>query len=206
MPTSTIPRVTILRGSARILAAATGLLLVYGITFALEGMTTRIPTTATWEQATGTLWTAPWLLLFCSGLQDVTIVTGKQWVLWVGGFAALVFLYYFDHYASLSLATKAAMPPITVSVRVDSSLHQETGLSIRPVISCSRSSRDLCSIQCCRYVVFANGTFRDEGHRSVARCVLFVSDYKRGPNGFRPLPPSDALFCHVVVEKSSLHQ
>ena len=107
---------TILRGSARILAAATGLLLVYGITFALEGMTTRIPRTATWELATGALWTAPWLLLFCSGLQDVTIVTGKQWVLWVGGFAALVFLYYFDHYTSLSAATKAAMPPITVTV------------------------------------------------------------------------------------------
>jgi hypothetical protein len=109
-------RVTILRGTARILAAATGLLLVYGITFALEGMTTRIPTTATSELVAVALWTAPWLLLFCSGLQDVVIVTGKQWVLWFGGIAALLFLYYFDHYTSLSLVTKAAMPPIAVGV------------------------------------------------------------------------------------------
>jgi hypothetical protein len=79
-------------------------------------MTTRIPTTAAWELATGALWTAPWLLLFCSGLQDVAIVTGNQWVLWVGGLAALVFLYYFDHYTALSLATKAAMPLITLTV------------------------------------------------------------------------------------------
>ena len=107
-------RVTILRGTARILAAATGLLLVYGITFALEGMTTRVPTTATRELAMGALWTAPWLLLFCSELQDVVIVTGKRWVLWFGVIAALLFLYYFDHYTSLSLVTKAAMPPIAV--------------------------------------------------------------------------------------------
>lgn len=109
-------RVTTLRGTARILAAATGLLLAYGVTFALEGMTTRIPTTVTWELATGALWTVPWLLLFCSGLQDVAIVTGKHWVLWFGGIAALVFLYYFDHYTSLSLVTKAAVPPIAVGV------------------------------------------------------------------------------------------
>jgi hypothetical protein len=100
----------------KILAATTGLLLAYGITFALEGMTTRIPTTATWELATVALWTAPWLLLFCSGLQDVVSVTGKQWVLWFGGIAALLFLYYFDHYTSLSLLTKAAMPPIVLGI------------------------------------------------------------------------------------------
>jgi hypothetical protein len=106
----------ILRGTARILAAATGLLLVYGITFALEGMTSRVPTTATLELATGALWTAPFLLLFCSGLQDVVIVTGKPSVLWFGVIAALLFLYYFDHYTSLSLVTKGAMPPIAVGV------------------------------------------------------------------------------------------
>jgi hypothetical protein len=109
-------RVTILRGTARILAAATGLLLMYGITFALEGMTTRIPTTPAWELATGVLWTAPWVLLFCSGLQDAVTVTGKQWVLWLGGIAALLFLYYFDHYTSLSLVTKATLPPIALAV------------------------------------------------------------------------------------------
>jgi hypothetical protein len=109
-------RVTILRGTARILAAATGLLLMYGITFALEGMTTRVPTTATWELATGVLGTAPWLLLFCSGLQDAVTATGKQWVLWFGGIAALLFLYYFGHYTSLSLVTKAALPPIALAV------------------------------------------------------------------------------------------
>ncbi|MFZ1130680.1 MAG: hypothetical protein WAN38_07905, partial [Terriglobales bacterium] len=84
--------VMILRGTARILAATTGLLLVYGITFALEGMTSPVPTTTTSELATGALWTAPFLLLFCSGLQDVVIVTGKPSVLWFGGIAALLFL------------------------------------------------------------------------------------------------------------------
>jgi hypothetical protein len=37
-------------------------------------------------------------------------------VLWVGGIAALLFLYYFDHYTSLSQLTKAAMPLIAISM------------------------------------------------------------------------------------------
>jgi len=56
----------------------------------------------------------PWLLLFCSGLEDVAVVTGKPWVVWFGGIVALLFLYYFEHYTSLSFVTKAAMPPIAV--------------------------------------------------------------------------------------------
>ena len=108
----------LLRGTARLLAAATGLLLVYGMTFALEGLTTRIPTTSGWELATTALWTIPWLLLFCSGLQDIVTVTRKQWVLWSGAIAALLFLYYFDYYTSLSLVTKAAMPPIAVGIGI----------------------------------------------------------------------------------------
>jgi hypothetical protein len=110
--------VIILRGTARLFAATSGLLLVYGMTFALEGMTTRIPTTSAWELATTALWTIPWLLLFCSGLQDLVTVTGKQWVLWSGAIPALLFLYYFDYYTSLSLVTKAAMPPIVVGIGI----------------------------------------------------------------------------------------
>jgi hypothetical protein len=108
--------VTILRGTASILASMTGLLLVYGIIFALEGMTTRVPTSAAWELTTASLWTALWLLLFFSGLQDLVKMTHKQWVLWIGVVAALVFLYYFDRYTSLSLLTKAAMPPIATGL------------------------------------------------------------------------------------------
>jgi hypothetical protein len=104
--------VTILRGTASILAAMTGLLLVYGVIFALEGMTTRVPTSAAWELATGSLWTALWLLLFFSGLQDIVNVTHKQWVLWLG----VVFFDYFDRYTSLSLLTKAAMPLIATGL------------------------------------------------------------------------------------------
>ena len=108
--------VTILRGTASILASITGLLLVYRIIFAFEGMTTRVPTSAAWELATGSLWTALWLLLFFSGLQDIVNVTHKQWVLWLGVVAVLVFLYYFDRYTSLSLLTKAAMPLIAAGL------------------------------------------------------------------------------------------
>jgi len=115
-PTSTIPRVIILRGTARVLASMTGLMLVYGSIFALEGMTTRIPLAATRELATVSLWTAPWMLLFFSGIEDLSIASRKEFVLWLGIFAALSFLYYFDRYSSMSFLTKAAMPPLGVGV------------------------------------------------------------------------------------------
>ena len=66
------------------------------------------------ELATVFLWTAPWMLLFCSGVEDLSIISRKEVVLWVGVFAALLFLYYFDRYTSLSFLTKAAMPPLAV--------------------------------------------------------------------------------------------
>src|SRR5260370_24109532 len=108
--------VTILRATARTLAGGTGLFLVYGFVFALEGITTQLPATAIRELAVASVCTALWLLLFCSGLHDAVVVTGKEWVLWVGSIAALLFMYYFNHYTSLSLLTQAAMPPIALGV------------------------------------------------------------------------------------------
>ena len=49
-------------------------------------------------------------------LHDIVLITRKQWVVWLGAFAALSFLYYFDHYTSFSLLTKAAMPPVAVGL------------------------------------------------------------------------------------------
>jgi hypothetical protein len=106
--------VIILRGTARVLAAVTGLLLVYGAVYALEGMTTRIPINAARELVGASLWTAPWMLLFCSGMEDLATVTRKNLVLWPGVFAILLFLYYLDRHTSLSFLTKAAMPPLAV--------------------------------------------------------------------------------------------
>ena len=107
---------TILRGTARVLAAVTGLLLVYGVGYALEGITTRIPTAAARELALAILWTAPWMLLFCSGVEDLSTAAHKDLVLWFGAISALAFLYYFDWHTSDSLLTKAAMPLLAVSV------------------------------------------------------------------------------------------
>jgi fructose-specific phosphotransferase system IIC component len=109
-------RVTILRGAARVLASITGMLLIYEVTFALEGMTTRIPMADARELATACLWTAPWMLLFCSGVEDFSIISHKEFLVWLGGFAALLFLYYFDRYTSMSILTKTVMPPLAVGI------------------------------------------------------------------------------------------
>jgi hypothetical protein len=99
-----------LRGLSRVTAAVTGLLLVYGSIYALEGITTRILTTSLHELAIATLWTLPWMLLFCSGLEDIGTVTRQSWIFWVGVALGFAFLYYFERNTTSTLLTKVAMP------------------------------------------------------------------------------------------------
>ncbi len=99
-----------LRGISRVTAASTGLLLVYGVVYATEGMTTRIPMSPLRELGITTLWMLPWTMLFCSGLDDFRALTRESWVFWAGVPLALVYLYYFERNTSSSIVTKIAMP------------------------------------------------------------------------------------------------
>ena len=99
-----------LRGIASITAAATGFLLVYGVVYAMEGMTTRIPMNPLRELGMTTLWTLPLTVLFCSGLNDFCTVTKQSWVFWLGLIPVLALLYYLERNTSSSILTKTAMP------------------------------------------------------------------------------------------------
>jgi hypothetical protein len=98
------------RGILRVTAAATGLLLVYGIVFAMEGMTVRVATIPAREVAVTTAFMLPWTLLFCSGFEDFGIAARRDWVFWVGTLLLLSFIYYFERHTTSSTLTKAAMP------------------------------------------------------------------------------------------------
>ncbi len=97
-------------GTSKITAGLTGLLLVYGITYAMEGMTTRLPTSRLHELVITTLWMLPWTLLFSSGFEDLGNVTRQAWVLWVGMTLVLALLYYFERNTTSTVLTKTAMP------------------------------------------------------------------------------------------------
>ena len=102
------------RGICSVTAATTGLLLAYGITFAMEGMTNRIRTSSVHEFATTTLWMVPWTLLFCAGLEDFVIATRRAWLFWVGLAPAIAFLFYFERYTTASLLTESLMPMFSI--------------------------------------------------------------------------------------------
>lgn len=104
-----------LRGASKVTAAVTGLLLVYGITCAMEGMTSRIPTAPAHELVITTLYILPWMLLFCSGVEDLGTATRQQWVFWAGVVLGLIFLYYFEHFTTDSTLVKGAMPLIAIT-------------------------------------------------------------------------------------------
>ncbi len=99
-----------LRGIAKFTAGGTGLLLVYGVVYAMEGMTTRIPMNRWHELAMTTLWMLPLTLLFSSGLEDLANVTKRAWVFWVGTVLVVVLLYYFERNTTSTSLTKSAMP------------------------------------------------------------------------------------------------
>jgi hypothetical protein len=100
----------LLRGISRITAAGSALLLIYGISYAMEGMTTRLPETVLHELAFGTLYLLPWMLLFCSGIGDIAIFTRKRWAFWIGSLAGIALLCYLEHYSTDRTLTKIAMP------------------------------------------------------------------------------------------------
>lgn len=101
---------TLFRGIFRIVAASSGLLLVVGIIYAMEGMTTRLPTTTFRELVVSTVCVVPWILLFCSGFDDLTRITKRPWLFWVGAVLVLTLVYYFVRNTSLQGFNKAAMP------------------------------------------------------------------------------------------------
>jgi len=105
----------LLRGVFSVTAATTGLLLVYGVVYAMEGMTTRIPTASLHELTTTTLWMLPWILLYCSGLEDFVTVTRRAWLFWLGLSPALAFLYFYEHHTGSSVLTKIAMPVLVTA-------------------------------------------------------------------------------------------
>jgi len=107
---------SVLRGIAKLTAAATGLLLDYGVVYTMEGMTTRIPMNRWHELAITTLWMLPWTLLICSGLEDFSTVIQKAWAFWLGASLAVVLLYYFERNTTSTVLTKAAMPLLAVTV------------------------------------------------------------------------------------------
>jgi hypothetical protein len=100
----------VLRGTCRITAAGTGVTLIYGIGFALSGMTTRIPSTPFHELITTTLYMIPWALLLCSGAEDLAKIAGQTAVFWIWLTTGLAFLYYLEHFTGDRAVTRIAMP------------------------------------------------------------------------------------------------
>jgi hypothetical protein len=106
----------VLRAIASVVAAATGLILYYGVVYAMEGMTTRVPTSPLHELGISTLWMLPLTILFCFGLEDFGAVTRRPWVFWAGAMLALVLLYYFERNTSSGTLTKNGMPVLATTV------------------------------------------------------------------------------------------
>lgn len=99
-----------LRAIASVVAAATGSILFYGVVYAMEGLTPRLPTSPLHELGISTLWMLPVTILFCFGLEDFGAVTRRPWVFWAGAMLALVLLSYFERNTSSGSLTKIGMP------------------------------------------------------------------------------------------------
>jgi hypothetical protein len=102
--------VALVRGVSQFIAAASGLLLVFGVTYAMEGMTSRLPMSTAKELLTVTTFMLPWTLLFCFGFHDLSKTAKRKWIFWAGNVLVLGFLYYFNRYTTYEGFTKAATP------------------------------------------------------------------------------------------------
>jgi hypothetical protein len=119
---------TLARGILRIAAASSGLLLVFGVVYAMEGMTTRLPTTSFRELVGSTAFMVPWALLFCSGFDDLTRITRRPWLFWTGTVLVLALVYYLDRGTSLQGFNKVAMPVLASSLAIQPHLFRRVAL------------------------------------------------------------------------------
>jgi hypothetical protein len=105
----------VLRGLSRITAAVTGLLLLYGVIFTMDGMTTRIFASRGNEFVVTCLAMLPWTLLICSGLEDFQIVTRQSRLVWVGVFLTLALLWYLEQYTTEAIITRVGAPLLAMA-------------------------------------------------------------------------------------------
>lgn len=100
----------LIRGLCRLTTGLLAILFVYGITFAMEGMTTRIPTSAIREVALTTLWFVPIALVFSSGADDIASAAKSNWFFWLVVSAGLALVYYYESYTTDSRVTHIVAP------------------------------------------------------------------------------------------------
>jgi hypothetical protein len=86
------------------------ILFVYGVTFAMEGMTTRIPTSAMREVVLTTLWFVPIALVFSSGADDIASAAKGNWFFWLIVSAGLALVYYYEFYTTDRRVTHIVTP------------------------------------------------------------------------------------------------
>ena len=98
------------RGIFRIIAASSGLLVAFGLVYAMDAMASRLPITLLRELLMSVGFMLPWALLFCGGLDDLARITKRGWLFWAGSALILGFLYYLNRDTSLESLNKAGAP------------------------------------------------------------------------------------------------
>jgi len=159
---------TLGRAISRLVAASSGLLLVFGIVYAMEGMTTRLPTTSFRELVITTVFMLPWTFLFCSGFDDLARITKREWLFWAGSILVLALVYYFDRGTSDHVVTKAGMPLLACILAIQPHIFRRVAL----LYSLVSIVFGLCGILVLFYIVqayFRGGSYI---HRSIAAFVF----------------------------------
>jgi hypothetical protein len=119
---------TLVRAISRIVAASSGLLLIVGAVYAMEGMTTRLPTTSFRELVISTGVLLPWILLFCSGFDDLAIIAKREWLFWAGSALLLALIYYCDLSTSLQGVNKAGVPILACILAIQPHIFRRVAL------------------------------------------------------------------------------
>jgi peptidoglycan/LPS O-acetylase OafA/YrhL len=117
----------LVRGVSQLIAAATGLLLVFSLVYAMERMASRLPTTTARELIVATAFMLPWTLLFSSGFHDLSKATSREWVFWIGNALVLGFIYYYNRNTTEAELTKTAMPVVACACAVVPHVFRRTG-------------------------------------------------------------------------------
>lgn len=108
----------LIRGIARIIAAAAALLMSFGIVYTMEGITERIPVSLPKEILTEGIILGLFLGLLLAGGQDLAKATRHKAVFWIVALAGLTGVYYLNHATTDRMTTKVIAPLLALGLAV----------------------------------------------------------------------------------------
>lgn len=99
----------LVRGFAQLVAAASGMLFLFGFVRDMGGV---FPAFTTLQIVETIAFMLPWALLLCSGLHDLSSAASREWIFWTGSLVVFGVFFHLNRFEPSTIFTRIAIPAV----------------------------------------------------------------------------------------------